>query len=463
MTGVGWRSRRERTLNMHDHPRVEFAQISRPVTDALPLGLVVIDPQGDVVWANLGWSTLAASKIMPGTSLGIGDSYVDGVARYLSLDAEDAAQLVRDIDAARDHGRECDALDCSTHLAGESRRLFVTVLPLDVGGPPLVLVSHQDITTRKGREDELSLFRDAIAQTGEFVLIADHDGSILYANAAFTESSGVSSTEILGRSLWTRTGEPRDTATMDAVRTALRVGKTWREELQWRGEDGALRWESQTVSPILNRDGQVTHLVAVIRDITQQRAHLDELQRRAYYDGLTGLPNRMLFMDRLDHARMRVQRSMLPFAVMYIDLTEFKSVNDRFGHGMGNQVLAAVARRLGDCLRASDTVARAGGDEFIILLEELATEEDAIAVARRIVEEVSRPLEIDHTLISVSGSVGIAFNTPAISEPEILLELADIALYHAKGMTGSRFVIYRENMTMPSGSRHSPDGDPSSS
>ena len=101
MTGVGWRSRRERTLNMHDHPQVELAQISRPVTDALPLGLVVIDPQGDVVWANLGWSTLAASKIMPGTSLGIGDSYVDGVARYLSLDAEDAAQLVRDIDATR--------------------------------------------------------------------------------------------------------------------------------------------------------------------------------------------------------------------------------------------------------------------------------------------------------------------------------------------------------------------------
>ena len=434
---------------MRDHPQVEFGYIARPVVDALPFGLVVVDERGIIVWANRGWSMIREWNADSKSDLGVGDSYVEGVADYLMADPGDAARINGGVDAVRFDRCDAISVDFIARLPRTPRWLCVTIVPIGGIDPRLVLVTHQEITSRKQHEESLELFRDAVEHAGEFVLIADDSGRIEYINQAFSAWSGLSRDGARGLSIWAITSAHRDAEFMEGVMTALRVGKPWVEELRQRTVHGEVRWESLTVWPVRDEDGRLLHLVSIGRDVTEQRAYVDQLKRHAYYDSLTGLPNRMLFLDRLTHAHTRVQRSGQPLAVMFLDLNGFKSLNDRFGHQTGDQVLAEVAKRLNVSLRASDTVARTGGDEFLFLLEEVATRDDALAVAQRVIDEISQPFEIDHEHVSVSAGIGIAFNTPAITDPEVLLNMADIALYHAKARVGERIVIYRENMTMP--------------
>ncbi len=434
---------------MRDHPQVEFDHIARPVMDALPVGLVVVDELGTIVWANRGWSMIREWNADSRSDLGVGDSYVDGVADYLMADPDDAARINGGVEAVRTDVCDAISVDVIAQLPQASRWLCVTIVPVEGPDPHLVLVTHREITARKQREESLELFRDAVEHAGEFVLIADDSGRIEYINQAFSAWSGLSKDGARGLSIWAVTSADRDAEFMEGVMTALRIGKPWVEELRQRTVDGEVRWESLTVWPVRDEDGRLLNLVSIGRDVTEQRAYVDQLKRHAYYDSLTGLPNRMLFLDRLAHAHTRVQRSGQPLAVMFLDLNGFKGLNDRFGHQTGDQILAEVAQRLNLSLRASDTVARTGGDEFLFLLEEVATRDDALAVAQRVIEEISQPFEIDDAHVSVSAGIGIAFNTPAITDPEVLLNMADIALYHAKARLGDRIVIYRENMTMP--------------
>ncbi|MGA7673022.1 MAG: sensor domain-containing diguanylate cyclase, partial [Nitrolancea sp.] len=332
----------------------------------------------------------------------------------------------------------------------------VTASLIDNGEQRLVLITHQEITDRIGREISLEHYREALDSAAEVVIIADADGMIQYVNHTFTDVHGLSIDDAIGQSIWDSTGPEWDQTLAEAIISALRAGKPWREERPVESKNGTLTWEARSVSPMRSQDGLLEHLIVIGRDVTEQRAYLDQLKRHAYYDSLTGLPNRALFMDRLAHAHLRVLRSRQSLAVMYLDLNGFKSVNDSFGHGVGDQVLAEVAQRLTRSLRASDTVARTGGDEFVFLLEELATDEDAVTVAHRLIEDISLPLHITGSFISVSGSIGIVFNTPAIGEPATLLDLADIALYHAKAKGEDRVTVYHDAMEMPVNQRHDP-------
>jgi diguanylate cyclase (GGDEF)-like protein/PAS domain S-box-containing protein len=442
---------------MSDRPQIEFTLISRSVLDALPLGLLLLDDQGVVVWANTWWSVFTAGDVNASTPVGLGDRYAEVAPVRLSLHPDVAQQIDQGIREVREENRDRFSLDCSVRLAGDDRRLFIVIMSIDVSEQRLVLVVHQDVTERMDRQESLELFRDAIEQADDFILIADRDGAIEHVNDSFRQRTGLTDGEASGRSIWARSEDDRDPALVEAILEVLRSGSSWREEIRVEAVNGEVRWESQIVSPIRDIHGGLSHMLVVGRDVTEQHTYIDELRRQAYYDGLTGLPNRALFVDRLIHAHTRVQRSRQPLAVMFLDLNGFKRVNDRFGHSTGDQVLAQVAGRLSDSLRATDTVARSGGDEFIFLLEEVESDSDAFTVARRIVDEISRPIEIDQEHISVSGSIGIAFNTPAIVDPLGLLDLADVALYHAKARSDDQFVIYRENMTMPESDRRNPD------
>jgi diguanylate cyclase (GGDEF)-like protein/PAS domain S-box-containing protein len=197
------------------------------------------------------------------------------------------------------------------------------------------------------------------------------------------------------------------------------------------------------VAPIRDQNGNITGAVLVFQDITRRKQTEAQLIRNAFYDGLTALPNRVLFLDRLRQTIERSKRrSDYYFAVLFLDLDGFKEINDRFGHGIGDDFLVAIARRLESCLRSGDTVARFGGDEFTVLLEDIKDITDAINVAKRIQESLRLPVNLNGYQLSTTASIGITWNFSSYEEPATLLRDADIAMYRAKRQGKATYAIF---------------------
>ncbi|WP_138497097.1 diguanylate cyclase domain-containing protein [Nostoc sp. PA-18-2419] len=197
------------------------------------------------------------------------------------------------------------------------------------------------------------------------------------------------------------------------------------------------------VAPIRDRNGNITGAVLVFQDITQRKQTEAELLRNAFYDGLTELPNRVLFLDRLRQAIERGKRkSDYYFGVLFLDLDNFKEINDHFGHRVGDDFLIAIARRLESCLRSGDTVARFGGDEFTVLLEDIKDVNDATNVAKRIQDSLRLPLSLNGNQLCTTASIGIAWNCSNYEEPATLLHDADTAMYRAKRQGKASYAVF---------------------
>jgi diguanylate cyclase (GGDEF)-like protein/PAS domain S-box-containing protein len=212
--------------------------------------------------------------------------------------------------------------------------------------------------------------------------------------------------------------------------------------------DGSVRWVSTTKMPLRDPEGNMLGTFGISRDITQKKEFEDQLEHQAFHDRLTALPNRALFMNRLQHLFHRAGRAdaKLLFAVIYLDMDRFKGVNDGLGHQAGDELLIEVARRLERCVRPSDTLARLGGDEFTILLEDIGSEMDATRIADRIQKELSTPFVVHGQELFSSASLGIALSSSHYERPEDMLRDADIAMYRAKSGGRSRHQVFDVDM-----------------
>jgi diguanylate cyclase (GGDEF)-like protein len=193
-------------------------------------------------------------------------------------------------------------------------------------------------------------------------------------------------------------------------------------------------------------DPVVEGLVVTIRDVTERREFEDQLRNQAFHDPLTGLANRALIADRIDHAVRRSRRRSVTPALLYLDLDDFKKVNDSLGHPIGDRVLVEVARRLGTAIRVGDTAARLGGDEFAVLVEETSAVDEAVAVADRILAELRPPIDIDGTVVVIGASVGIVRPEGDDGDPSDLLRDADIAMYEAKREARGGYRVFEHAM-----------------
>jgi diguanylate cyclase (GGDEF)-like protein/PAS domain S-box-containing protein len=213
--------------------------------------------------------------------------------------------------------------------------------------------------------------------------------------------------------------------------------------------DGSIRWVSTTKMPLRDPDGNIVGTFGISRDITEYKRIAEQLERHGLYDALTNLPNRALFVNRVEHLFRRAERQAgrtLPFAVLYFDVDRFKGVNDSFGHHAGDSFLVEIARRLERSLRPGDTLARLGGDDFAILLEDLRIGTDATRVAERIQENLVAPFSVEGTELFCSASIGIALGPGSYTQPQEMLRDANTAMYRAKANGRAGHQIFDADM-----------------
>lgn len=289
-------------------------------------------------------------------------------------------------------------------------------------------------------ERHLNLAQKVIEATPDGVMIVTPEGIIEEVNPAFTRVTGYSAEEAVGRKPSLLSSGRHDQAFYRGLWDSLHATGYWQGEIWNRRKGGEIYAEWLTISVIRDADGAIHRYAATFSDITARKEAEEHVRNLAYYDTLTGLPNRSLFNDRLLMAIANAHRHGERLAVMFLDLDGFKPVNDTFGHLMGDKVLQEVGSRLAGCVREGDSVARQGGDEFTVLLPDVARREDALALAERILDHVVEPLSIEGRRIELTASIGIAIYPDDGAVADVLLQRADQAMYRVKreGRNGCR-------------------------
>ncbi|HEY1043087.1 MAG TPA: EAL domain-containing protein [Telluria sp.] len=298
-----------------------------------------------------------------------------------------------------------------------------------------------DITGRKANERNLVLAAQVFEHSRDAIMITDAHNRIVAVNGAFTEMTGYSALEVAGREAQTYQEGMRDEALREQIREHVLHHDHWSGELWGRRRDGSPLPLAGSVTAIRDERGTLTSYMAVMSDITERKRAEEEARHLAEHDYLTGLPNRVLFRDRLQQALATARRKMSQVAVLYIDLDRFKEINDTHGHIVGDIVLREVAARLSRCVRSMDTVCRQGGDEFVVMLADIGSAEHAAHVAGTMMKAVTSMNQADGVSVALSVSIGIALYPVDGPDIDTLLKHSDVAMYHAKegGRNGFRF------------------------
>ncbi|OHB42018.1 MAG: hypothetical protein A2Y11_03210 [Planctomycetes bacterium GWC2_39_26] len=291
---------------------------------------------------------------------------------------------------------------------------------------------EKEITMHERRELELRKVSLVVEQSPNVVLITDTQGNIEYVNPMFTLLTGYTREEAIGKNPRILKSGKTPPERYKRLWWTITSGTEWRGEFCNKKKNGELYWESAFISSIKNAAGDITHFIAIAEDTTERRRAEERIQHLAYYDALTGMPNRAFYNDLLSLALSHAQRRGEMVAVLFLDLDRFKDVNDTLGHSIGDQLLKIVAGRVADSLRKEDTVTRLGGDEFTLLLPGMTQTEDAARIAQKILEAVKKPLMLGGHELNITASIGIAIYPADGENAEALLKNADTAMYHAK-------------------------------
>ncbi len=289
-----------------------------------------------------------------------------------------------------------------------------------------------DVTERKQAEENLRKLATAVEQSSTSVMITDLDGRIEYVNPRFSNITGYSRAEIIGQNpRILRSGYmPEEHAR--GLWTTILAGREWRGEFYNKKKNGELYWEHASISPIRGHDGSLTHFLAIMEDMTVRKEYEERLLHQANFDDLTDLPNRVLAADRLSQALARARRNGTSAGVMFIDIDYFKLVNDTLGHAIGDELLVQAAQRLVACVRDTDTVARFGGDEFMVIMPDLDADAHLDVITEQVLESFTRPFTLAGHEIVVTASIGLTLYPDDGEDPHMLFRNADAAMYHAK-------------------------------
>lgn len=411
----------------------EFSEALLQAQSDVEEGVLVIEGE-QIIYANPAISRLTGYPI---------EEIIGGMS-FLQLAHPDVRA-----DIAAKHQRRLAGETVESHyetafltVAGERREVEVSIATHMAGDKLRTVVVGRDITERKHAEDRLRVYQAAIDAAADSIVITSKQAIIEYVNPAFTRNTGYTLEEAKGKSPRLLKSGQHNPEYYRELWEALLAGGEWKGVMINRRKNGELYHEEMAIAPVKDNAGEILRFVAVKRDVTERMQLEQRLDRMAHYDGLTELPNRTLFFDRLDQVLAQAKRHNHLFALLFVDLDGFKSINDTFGHEVGDILLREVAKRIGGCVRESDTVARMGGDEFTIILTSLTQPDGAAQVAQKIIEALYEPVFAGSLEGSVGASIGITLYPDNGADRETLLSRADAAMYRAKEQGKNTFRYY---------------------
>ncbi|NNM69978.1 MAG: diguanylate cyclase [Gallionella sp.] len=313
----------------------------------------------------------------------------------------------------------------------------------------VVFANRLSITLLGAQEhQQFRLLSAAMSKATQAIFITKYDGTIIWFNQALSNMSGYSPQEIMDSKPHMFSSGSYEKEFWKNMWSTILQGKIWTGDLLNRRKDGTLYSVLQSITPLYDEQGKIINFLCLQQDISEKKELERKIEYLAYHDVLTGLPNRTLFNDRVQQAISQAKRDKTEFSLLFVDLDGFKEVNDTHGHAAGDQLLKMVAERLRACVREGDTVARLGGDEFIVLLRDLSADQGLRNVARKIIEHIARPYELDACSVNITASIGISRYPGDAVLAEKLMSCADEAMYSAKHAGKNGYAMWRIPMQL---------------
>jgi diguanylate cyclase (GGDEF)-like protein/PAS domain S-box-containing protein len=304
----------------------------------------------------------------------------------------------------------------------------------------------EDVTAQKRAEDQLRMNATVFDTTLEGIIVTDADNLIKTVNPSFTRITGYTPEEVIGKSPSILSSGRHDDRFYEELWDSILSKRYWSGEIWNRRKDGSVYPEWLSIAAIPDEQGIAKEYVAVFSDISKHKENEEQILYQANYDALTGLPNRSLFSDRLDQAIASAQREEWELAILFVDLDQFKMVNDTFGHVMGDELLQLVSKRISDCVRESDTIARFGGDEFVILLQDVSDMDAAANIATKVINRLTKVFTLYERDIFIGASIGITVYPDDAVNADSLLRNADMAMYQAKDRGRNNYQFFTASM-----------------
>lgn len=307
-----------------------------------------------------------------------------------------------------------------------------------------ITVTMRDVTEWQHLQNRLRLVSQVFDNASDGIVVTDVEGVIQFANPSFLQTAGYSSEEVLGMTLRILKSDKQDDHFYQNMWYLLEETGQWKGEIWNKRKNGEVYLEWLVINSIKNDLGLVTLYSGIYRDLSERMKYEEQIKYQAYHDGLTGLPNRRLFYEKLHECILMAKRYQHIVAIMFVDLDGFKSVNDNFGHDIGDLLLKEVGKRLQECVRETDIVARMGGDEFMLILPRIVLNGDAKKVVELIRKVLNETFELNGHTITISSSIGISVFPDDGDNEEILIKKADDAMYKAKQAGKNTYKIHGE-------------------
>ena len=311
----------------------------------------------------------------------------------------------------------------------------------------LIFLLIRQARQRHRSESEMRMLSSIAEHATDIIFITDHNGIIEYVNPGFEKATGYTRSEAIGQTARLVKSGKHDANFYHELWASVTAGKEFRQLFINQRKDRTLYYEEKTITPILNKNKQVTHFISTGKDVSERIHGQEKINHLAHFDTLTGLPNRALFRQRLAEAMARARRNEKLLALMFLDLDNFKRINDSLGHDVGDALLKEIATRLKDCVRETDSVSRLGGDEFTVILEGVNHVNNAIGIAQKLVHAVVQPVQVGPHTLHVSASIGITLYPLDDAEPDQLIKSADMAMYQAKDLGRNGFQFYSAELS----------------